>query len=51
MQGFNNKQVLADGLNPGSDVNMNRKSWHINMELFIKSFTENFLKNFQNRSF
>ena len=47
MQGFNKKQVLAHGLNPGSHVNMNRKSWHINMELFSKSFTENFLKKFQ----
>jgi len=25
MQGFNNRQVLADGLNPGSDINMNKK--------------------------
>jgi len=45
MQGVNKRQELADGLNQNSDVNMNRKSWHVNIELFSNSFTEHFLKN------
>jgi len=39
MQGVNKRQELADGLNQRSDMNMNRKSWHVNMELFSSSFT------------
>jgi len=52
MHGVNKRQELADGLNPGSDVNMNRKPWHVNMELFSNSFTQHFLKQkHQGKSF
>ena len=45
MQGVNKRQELADGLNQRSNVKMNKKSWHFNMELFSNSFLENFLKH------
>ena len=45
MQGVNKRQELADGLNQRSDVNMNRKSWHVNMGLFRNCFTQHFLKH------
>jgi len=45
MQGVNKRQELADGLNQKSDLNMERKSRHVNMELFSNSFTQHFLKH------
>jgi len=45
MQGVNKRQELADGLNQRSDLNMNRKSWQVNMDLFSTPFSEHFLKH------
>ena len=41
-KGVNKKQELADGLPPGSDVYMNKKSSYISTELFFRWFTEHF---------
>jgi len=39
------KQQFGDGLPPGSDVYMNRKSPYISTELFITWITQHFLKH------
>jgi hypothetical protein len=41
----NRKEDFGDGLPPGSDVYVNRISSYISTELYIKWFTENFLKH------
>ena len=41
----NKTQQFADGLPPGSEVYMNRKSSYISTEPFVKWFLERFLKN------
>jgi len=43
--GINKKQELADGLHPGADVYMNRKSSYISTHLLSKSFREQCLKH------
>jgi hypothetical protein len=45
MQRVNNRQELADFSNAASDMNMNRKSWHVNMGIFSKFFTQHFHKH------
>lgn len=44
-KGVNRKPELADGLPPGSDVYMNKKSSYISTDLFHRWFTEHFLKH------
>lgn len=41
----NTKQQFGDGLPPGSDVYMNRKSSYISTDLFITWITQHFLKH------
>jgi hypothetical protein len=43
MKGVNRKSEFSDGLPPGSEVYMNKKSAYITTELFIKWFKEHFL--------
>jgi hypothetical protein len=41
----NKTQEFADGLPPGSEVYMDRKSSYISTDSFVKWFIEHFLKN------
>ena len=41
----NKKQEFGDGISPGLDMYMNRKSSYIGTDLFNKSFTKYFLKH------